>query len=340
MRRDRHRLRHRHRGDVHQGRNPAAVAHVRVQDVGGAAFQAVEERLPGIHRLAGDDRHRQRAPHLRHQFDVVAQAGFLVPADIEFGEAPAQPDRVHRRQAPVHLHQQPEFGTQRVAHGAHVADHMVLVLAMDEAAPGAGERVPFQRAVAGFLHGQRPLHIGFDQLGPARPAVRIHLHRRARRPAEQVVERHPRLLGDDIPQRDLDRAPGRAKFEGCPPHREILEDHLRGVADGERAAADHHAGHGGQDIGNRLLLARGHVGLTPAVQAALGLHAAEQQVLRRARVEQERFDARDLHGRLPPQPGHDAAPRRRCLSAALSIRPVRRGRGRRGPRSRSPPDWR
>ncbi len=336
VRRDRHRLRRGHRGDVHQRGDPAAVAHVRVQDVGRAAFQAVEERLLRIHRLPGHDRHRQGAADFGHQLDVVAEAGFLVPADVELGEPLPQPDRVHWREAAVHLDQQAELRAQRFAHRADVADHVVLVLAVDEAAPGAGERVPFQRGEARFLHRQGALDIGLDRVRPARPAVGIGFHPRPRRAAEQIVQRHPRLLGDDVPQRDLDRAPGRAELERGAPHGEILEDHLRGVADGKRAAPDHHAGHGGEDVGHRLFLARGHVGFAPAMQAAFGLDPAEQQVLGGAGVEQECLDPRDLHGRLPRAetgPGRRGCPSAGRVRSSAAPAGSRRRRPRRTPRA-------
>ena len=138
VRRHRHRVRLRHRGDVEHRADAAAIADVRIDDVGRARRQRLGEGFLRVDRLAGDDRHTgQRTPHLRDQFDVVAQARFLVPADVELGDALADADRVHRRQPAMHLHQQGEVRAQRLAHRLDVAHDVVFVLAMDEVAPRA-----------------------------------------------------------------------------------------------------------------------------------------------------------------------------------------------------------
>ncbi|HEY1412695.1 MAG TPA: hypothetical protein VGF36_11165 [Rhodopila sp.] len=192
--------------------------------------------------------------------------------------------------------QQGEVGAEGFAHLADVADDVVFVLAMNEAAPGAGERVPFQRGVAGFLHRQGAFDVAFDTIGAAGPAVGIDLDAFAGGAAEDVVERLVGVLGDDVPKGDFDGAPGRHEVERGAAHGEILEHHLGGVADTEGVTADHVFGEVAQQVFGDRFLAGGDVGLTPAVDAAFGFDAAEQQVFGRAGVEQEGFDAGDFHG--------------------------------------------
>jgi hypothetical protein len=67
------------------------------------------------------------------------------------------------------------------------------------------------------------------------------------------------------------------------------------MADVEDAAADDMRRHRPDALGDDGLLAGGDITLTPAIGAVLGLDAAEQQILRALRTEDEGFDARDLH---------------------------------------------
>src|SRR4051794_17417704 len=82
------------------------------------------------------------------------------------------------------------------------------------------------------------------------------------------------------------------------------------MADAECVAPNHVFCQFAQQVLDDGLLARGDIGLSPAVQAARGFDTAEQQVLRRAGIEQEGLDASDLHdvssicvGRRMPGPG-------------------------------------
>ena len=167
---------------------------------------------------------------------------------------------------------------------------------MDEVAPWARERVPFQRGEAHRLHLQRAFQVLFDRFAAAGPAIGVDLHPFARRATEQVVQRQAGVLGDDVPHRDFDRAPGRQQVQRRAAHREIVEQHLRCMANAERAAADDVFAHVLQQVFDDRFLAGRHIGLAPAMQAAFRLHAAEQQVLGRAGIEQEGLDAGDLHG--------------------------------------------
>ena len=203
----------------------------------------------------------------------------------------------------MHLHQQREIRPQRLAHRPHVAHHVLLVLAMDEAAPRPGEWVPFQRGEAHLLHLQRTLDVGLDRLRAVRPPIGIDAHPLARGAAQDVVQRQLRALRHDVPHGDLQRAPRRHEIERGAADREVLEHDLRGMADVQRAAADDVLRHRLQALLDHRFLAGRYIGLAPAVQAVLGLDTAEQQVFRRARIEQERFDTGDLQlwHRLPPR---------------------------------------
>ena len=50
---------------------------------------------------------------------------------------------VHWGEPAMYFDQQRDVRPQCLAHGAHIANDMLLVLAMDEAAPRPGERIPF-----------------------------------------------------------------------------------------------------------------------------------------------------------------------------------------------------
>ena len=302
--RHRHGMRLRHSGNVKHRADSATIADVRIDDIRGTRRQRLGERLLRVDRLTRDDRHaRQRTPHLRHQLDVVAQARLLVPANVELGETFADTDRMHRREPAMHFDQQPKLGPQGLTHLPHVPHNVVFVLAMDKIAPGSWERVPFQRGEAHLLHLQRALQVLFDGLAAARPAIGIDLHPLARCATQQVVQRQLRVLGHDVPQCDLDRAPCRQQVERRAPHRIVVEHHLRGVADVERAAPDHVFRHDLQQVLDHRLLSRRDIGFAPAVDAFLGLHTAEQQVLRQSGIEQERLYSGNLQlwHRFPPR---------------------------------------
>ena len=114
MRRHHDRVRLRHDGNVHQRRDAADRADVRVEDVGGARREAPGELFLRIKRLAGDDRDRHRTPHLGQEGDVVGKARLLVPVDVELGQPAADADRVLRRKAAMRLDQDLEIRPHRL----------------------------------------------------------------------------------------------------------------------------------------------------------------------------------------------------------------------------------
>jgi hypothetical protein len=103
-------------------------------------------------------------------------------------------------------------------------------------------------------------------------------------------------LADDVPRRDLDRAPRRQQFHRAALDREVVEHDLAGMADVEHRPANDMRRHFGDQHRDDLLAAMRDIGLAPAMRAVLGLDPAKQEVLRAAGAQDEGFDARDFHG--------------------------------------------
>src|SRR5437667_340795 len=88
------------------------------------------------------------------------------------------------------------------------------------------------------------------------------------------------------------RSGSRATVRNADGPRSVIRN--RGPAPG--ASAEDVWRHRLEALGNDLLLALSDISLAPAIEAVLGLDAAEQKVLRAAGAEDEGFDPRDLHG--------------------------------------------
>ena len=198
----------------------------------------------------------------------------------------------------MRLDQQFKVWPKNLAHPPDVVDGNVFVGALDRIAARTGERVPFCCGESLFLQGQRAFQIFLQWRGTLRPAIGINPHPLTRRAAQQIIDRQAGVFAQNVPQRDFDRAPGRQQFQRAAAGSEIVVDDLRGVTDVESAAADHVRRHGAQAAIDHLVASSGHVGLTPAVQAAFRFHAAEQQVLAGAWRKDKSFDACDFHDAL------------------------------------------
>ena len=79
------------------------------------------------------------------------------------------------------------------------------------------------------------------------------------------------------------------------------------MPDGECTATDQMPRHGPQVFVYSLLLLGRDICFAPTMQSVIRLDAAEQQVPRRAGVEQKAFDTRDLHLALLLRLGVDTA---------------------------------
>src|SRR5438045_3990931 len=188
-----------------------------------------------------------------------------------------------------------EIGAQGLAHRSDIVDRKILVLAVDIAAPRSRERIEFGGGKAHRLDLAAALDALLDGRAPG-PAIGVDAHPLARGAAEEVVDRQPGALSDDVPGGDLDRAPRRKQFHRAAADRKILEHDLAGMTDVEDAAADDVGGHRLDAFGDDGLLPGGDVTLAPAVEAVIGFDPAEQEVLRALGAEDKAFDARDLHG--------------------------------------------
>src|SRR5205823_12940799 len=169
---------------------------------------------------------------------------------------PADADSVLRRKPAMRLDEDLEIGAQGRAHRPHIIDREILVLAVDVAAPGSGERVELGGGKAHRLDLTAALDPLFDRRAPG-PAIGVDPDALARGAAEEVVDRQPGALADDVPGGDLDRAPRRQQFHRAAADREILEHDLAGMADVEDAAADHVRRHRLDAFGDDSLLAGG-----------------------------------------------------------------------------------
>ncbi|HEY8873939.1 MAG TPA: hypothetical protein VIM52_12980 [Stellaceae bacterium] len=198
----------------------------------------------------------------------------------------------------MRLDQYLEIGAERLAHRGDIRNREILVLAVDMAAPRAGEWVELGGGEAHRLDLPAALHPLLDRRSPG-PAVGVDPHPLARGAAEEVVDRQPGALADDVPRGDLDRAPRRQQLHRAAPDREILEHDLAGMADVEDAAADYMRRHRPDALGDDGLLAGRHIPLAPAIGPVLGLNPAEQQILRALGAEDEALDARDFHRGCP-----------------------------------------
>src|SRR5579884_3265279 len=103
MRRHYDGLRHCHCRNVHQRSYTTHGANIGVEDVRGAAGEALEEGLLRVQGLAGDDRDANLLTDFGQQLDIVGKARLLIPLDPELGEAAADADRMRRRETAMRL---------------------------------------------------------------------------------------------------------------------------------------------------------------------------------------------------------------------------------------------
>src|SRR5271170_3963813 len=190
-------------------------------------------------------------------------------------------NRVRRGEAPVRFDQNLEIGAERIAHRPDVIDGEILVPAVDKGAPWARERIEFGSGEAHCLDLQSALDTLLDRR-PARPTIGVDAYPLARSAADQVVDRKPRALTENVPGCDLDRTPRRGQLRRAALDRKILEHDLAGMANVKDAAADQVRRHRPDDLGDDGLLAVRDVGFAPAMEPVLGLDATEQQILRTA----------------------------------------------------------
>ena len=188
-------------GDFHAGREPAGDARVRFKDV--SAAEVGDEPVMGrrIDPLANGDGNRRFSDQPLKAGDIVLRAGLFKKGDVLIREPVRQRQRLIGRIAPIRVHRDEDLVADVTSHGADPRERSVCV--GPEANFHAGDaprerlveimRVPFRRRIE---HGR---------------ACGVHPHR-CRMASEQFCNRLSLALAQQIPEGDLDRAGGLARY--------------------------------------------------------------------------------------------------------------------------------
>ena len=170
----------------------------------------------------------------------------------------------------------------------------------DKGAPRPRQRIEFHRGETAPAYRFRRPCIVLGRLHLVAPTVSVNAHARTAGAAEKIVDRLPRDLSGDVPQRLLDARGGAIELERAAPLGIVVEGDLQGMPDMERVAADEIAA---QFLDLRrngpvtIILA---VGLPPSDHAGIGLEPHEHKILAPTRVNGKALDARDFH--VSPRP--------------------------------------
>ena len=283
-----------HRGDLPQLLDAAAVAHVRIHDVGRAQLEAAR----GTRRVCRAPRRsrsgsRSAAGTRRAPSRLRGGHRLLVPERPEALQLAGHADRVHRGEAPVHLDQQidrrarPPRAPRRT-----VATAFSSTSRDDVRAPRPGERVELER---GEPAGHR-LRAPAPRSPPASSRRRTS---RWRRPAPARGTARPAASCTGAPWRlpamshSACSSPLTADQKSIAPRlaAEVVIGPVHEVGDVGGVAADQVAAdrlHERDDAGVAIGLG---VALAPAVRAAVGLDLHEAEVLAAAQVGEERRHA-------------------------------------------------
>ena len=295
---DQYAVRLRHGGDLPHA-DDTADADIGINDLRGVLFKQGNEVLLAVQGLAGDYRGLDALLRLHDKIQVVGQTGFLNPEGIVFLNPLGEVGGVPRGESAVYLHQQIHVGADGLAHRLDAVHCVVLLRLGDVVAPVALEGIPFHGGEALGLHRQRALHRLVDIFCAAPPAVGVQADLLTAGAAQQVIDGLPAHLAGNVPHGQLDGAPRGEEIAAAAADGEVVK-HCRGrVLDLKGTAADHIGGHGLNIDLHRLFLALHHIGLAPAIDALVGVHAAEHQVLR-AREKRIRGYFCDLHNSVPP----------------------------------------
>ena len=124
--------------------------------------------------------------------------------------------------------------------------------------------------------------------------VAVEAHVVAHRPAPELVARHAVHLAEDVPERDVDAADGRAADDAVAVPEVLAVHHLPQVLDPRRVLADDQLREvlDRADDGARVPLERR---LAPAVEAGLVGEDLDEDPVAHPRVADVRFDRGDLH---------------------------------------------
>src|SRR5438876_205218 len=283
------------RGDPAQLAHAADLGHAGLRVVDGPGLEGAAEVPDGPVVLAGRGGDAAPVPHLREPGHVLGREHRLLqPAQAERRQPSRHLDRLDDPPRTVRVEHDPRAGTGDVARGLHLRH---------------GDLVQLDVAIAAL---ERLLGVEGDgvRLAVAQQA-RVRGQVGARTAAEQPVERQPRELAGDVPERDVDAG---ERVDGRPVAPDTVQPALEVVVDlGDLrrvAAHAHRAEHG---VDGRACRVEDPVAerLAPAADPGVGVDAHQQHVdaghravaqLRRRplddhrQVDDKRLDARDLHG--------------------------------------------
>src|SRR5262249_8045254 len=227
---------------------------------------------------------------------VLGLARLFEPVGFKLRERVRKIDGVHRRKPPVALDQNVDIRADGVADRAGDLDGAPDVILRDIGSPRARKRIEFQRREAALQDGFRAARLVLGRLHLVAPAVRVDANAHTAGPPEQIIDRLPGHLADDIPQRLLDARGGAIELQRPAALRVVVERDLQDMTDVERIAA--------YEIAAEFLDLRGDgavavvlaIGFAPTDDTGVGLDAHKDEILAPARMDRKTFHAGDFHG--------------------------------------------
>ena len=196
-------------------RMPPHAAEIHLQDRRRLRAQHAREVVLGRKALAGRDRDAGRARHERHLLRRIRGHGLLEPQRIVGLEAPREPDRPRSRHLSVGAEQQVGARADRLAQLAHEA--LAQFQRLKRQLPAVEGRVrsrrveldrrePLGHILRGPLGGELRVLVDVGLVSGPRVDIGIGAQPLVHATAQEVVDRLPRLLADDVPAGHLERA--------------------------------------------------------------------------------------------------------------------------------------
>ena len=341
MRRDRHVIGFRHGGDLLHFADAAGPGHVRHDVVGELVLEDGHEFPARVQALADRDRGADLFAHLGERVIALDRHRLLEPVDLRrLFQAAAQPDRGRHVEPPMRVDQDFHLRPGDVADQAGQLGGDLLRLAAELAAeiaiPAAArpfemrERIELHRGVAGV--DQRtdllPHALRVGELALVRMTVEQDVV--AHPPAEQLIDRHAQHLAADVPQRDVDAADAMARGAAASHVGEAAEHLVPDLLDVGRIVADQQVVELADDVRHHAVRDRCRGGdLAPAGDTGVSRHFDEKKLapVGARRVDQPRFQLRNLHRRAVPHPASWRAGMRSTLAPMTFPRPASLGTG-------------
>ena len=195
------------------GRDPADPGEIRLKHSAGTLLEDLAEVVVRLQALAGRDRHVDGMLELRHRVDIFRRHRLLAPEHVERLAHLHDARRRMRVELGVHLDADIEVGARLADAGDHLSsfvDRLGRQLAVDRRVVAEEVGLPGGRALGHDLFGLFP--VGRPRALRVRPwgaGVNAEaLAGRNRPAAQQLVDRHTKLLADDVPEGDIDGAHG------------------------------------------------------------------------------------------------------------------------------------